>query len=71
MYLMPTHSKHRVTNVGLMSNANYHIAKIVPPDDEIRPLCGSENVEGPIQPLDVADIPIGICQRCKQLAKLP
>jgi hypothetical protein len=70
MFLMPTYQKTRSanTNAGFEYNASYHIAKIV--EDEIRPLCGSNNVEGPAEHLDRGAVPFGVCGRCKQLAKI-
>lgn len=71
MYLMPTHSKTRpaFSHSGYEMNAAYHVAKVA--DGEIRAICGSENVEGPAKLLDRAEVPFGVCGRCKQLAKLP
>lgn len=71
MFLMPTYKKTSSANnnAGFVFNAAYHVAK--KHEGELRPLCGSENVEGPAEPLDRTEVPFGVCGRCKQLAKLP
>lgn len=70
MYLMPTYSKvsSSFTGGGVVYNASFHIAREV--EHELRPLCGTVNVEGPAMPFLRTDLPLGLCRRCKQLAKL-
>lgn len=69
MYLMPTRNKYRssFTGAGVVSNSSYHLARLK--DGEIKVVCGSENVDVSAKPL-AGDMPIGVCKRCKQLAKL-